>query len=75
MGAYLSTPNIDKHSTDDDNEFVHCGSSQMQGWRTSQEVNGRICDGFVAFAAHRADSDKWHANFSRVPVFALSCRS
>lgn len=39
MGAYLSTPNIEKHSADDENDLLHCGSSQMQGWRTSQEVN------------------------------------
>lgn len=38
MGAYLSTPNTEKHSTDNNNELMHCGSSQMQGWRTSQEV-------------------------------------
>ena len=39
MGAYLSEPNINKESTDGDNERMSFGASSMQGWRTNQEVN------------------------------------
>lgn len=38
MGAYLSAPRTDKESTDENNELLSCGASQMQGWRMSQEV-------------------------------------
>lgn len=38
MGAYLSEPITEKHSTDEGNEFLSCGASSMQGWRMSQEV-------------------------------------
>lgn len=38
MGAYLSTPLIDKISSDETNSYLACGASQMQGWRMSQEV-------------------------------------
>ena len=38
MGAYLSEPVLDKHSTDENCEFLSHGSSSMQGWRVSQEV-------------------------------------
>jgi len=37
MGAYLSEPVLDKHSTDENCEFLSHGSSSMQGWRVSQE--------------------------------------
>lgn len=39
MGAYLSAPLTDKESTDEANEYLSCGASQMQGWRMSQEVS------------------------------------
>lgn len=39
MGAYLSAPLTDKESTDETNEYLACGASQMQGWRMSQEVS------------------------------------
>lgn len=42
MGAYLSTPLTDKESTDEANECLSCGASQMQGWRMSQE-DAHIC--------------------------------
>lgn len=42
MGAYLSTPLTDKESTDDINQYLACGASQMQGWRMSQE-DAHIC--------------------------------
>lgn len=42
MGAYLSAPRTDKESTDESNEQLSCGVSQMQGWRKSQEVSLRI---------------------------------
>lgn len=38
MGAYLTAPLTDKESTDETNEYLSCGASQMQGWRMSQEV-------------------------------------
>lgn len=37
MGAYLSEPVLDKHSEDENGEFLGCGASSMQGWRVSQE--------------------------------------
>jgi len=37
MGAYLSEPVLEKHSTDEDGEFMAYGASSMQGWRVSQE--------------------------------------
>lgn len=40
MGAYLSAPLTDKESTDEANEILSCGASNMQGWRMSQEVSG-----------------------------------
>lgn len=43
MGAYLSTPLTEKESTDEVNEYLACGASQMQGWRMSQEVNFSKC--------------------------------
>lgn len=39
MGAYLTAPLTDKESTDEINEYLSCGASQMQGWRMSQEVS------------------------------------
>ena len=39
MGAYLSAPITDKVSSDESNEYLACGSSSMQGWRMTQEVN------------------------------------
>lgn len=39
MGAYLTSPLTDKESDDEINTLLSCGSSQMQGWRMSQEVN------------------------------------
>jgi hypothetical protein len=38
MGAYLSEPNINKESFDEQNDFIAYGASSMQGWRLSQEV-------------------------------------
>jgi|LakMenEpi03Aug12_release.lakeMendotaPanAssembly.Ray.scaffolds.fasta_scaffold907995_1 hypothetical protein len=38
MGAYLSEPILEKHSTDENGEFLSFGASSMQGWRVSQEV-------------------------------------
>merc|ERR1712012_1507402 len=37
MGAYLSEPVLEKHSTDENGEFMSYGASSMQGWRVSQE--------------------------------------
>lgn len=42
MGAYLSTPLTDTQSTDEANEYLSCGASEMQGWRMSQE-DAHIC--------------------------------
>jgi hypothetical protein len=39
MGAYLSEPILEKHSTDENGEFLSFGASSMQGWRVSQEVS------------------------------------
>lgn len=39
MGAYLAQPEKKKDSADESNELLDCGSSSMQGWRTSQEVS------------------------------------
>jgi len=39
MGTYLSKPITDKESEDSANGWLSCGSSSMQGWRESQEVN------------------------------------
>ena len=38
MGAYLSTPNVDKESEDNEGGNIRYGASSMQGWRVSQEV-------------------------------------
>lgn len=38
MGAYLSEPITDKNSQEGANERVKYGSSEMQGWRQTQEV-------------------------------------
>ena len=38
MGAYLSTPNREKHSVDYAGGECSYGASSMQGWRISQEV-------------------------------------
>lgn len=38
MGAYLSEPVLEKHSSDQDGEYLAFGASSMQGWRVSQEV-------------------------------------
>ena len=38
MGAYLSEPVLDKHSTDETSKCLSFGASSMQGWRVSQEV-------------------------------------
>ncbi|XP_033736632.1 probable protein phosphatase CG10417 isoform X2 [Pecten maximus] len=37
MGVYLSTPNTDKNSTDQECSNFTYGASSMQGWRMSQE--------------------------------------
>jgi protein phosphatase 1G len=39
MGAYLSEPNLNKESLDEENEKLSFGASSMQGWRLDQEVN------------------------------------
>ena len=38
MGAYLSTPNREKHSIAYAGKECSYGASSMQGWRISQEV-------------------------------------
>ena len=38
MGAYLSEPVLDKHSSDEISACLSYGASSMQGWRVSQEV-------------------------------------
>lgn len=42
MGAYLTAPLTEKESTDEANQYLSCGASQMQGWRMSQE-DAHIC--------------------------------
>ncbi|KAF2360096.1 PPM-type phosphatase domain [Trinorchestia longiramus] len=37
MGIYISKPVTDKECSDEESSFLKCGSSSMQGWRTSQE--------------------------------------
>lgn len=37
MGAYLSEPILEKHSSDESGKFLCVGASSMQGWRVSQE--------------------------------------
>lgn len=37
MGAYLSEPVLEKHSSDEDKVQLSYGASSMQGWRVSQE--------------------------------------
>lgn len=37
MGAYLSEPVLDKHSSDEISACLSYGASSMQGWRVSQE--------------------------------------
>ena len=49
MGAYLSEPNINKDSIDEDNEKLSFGASSMQGWRLDQEVNSYLCLYFLIF--------------------------
>ena len=39
MGAYLSEPVLEKHSTDEQSLHLSYGASGMQGWRVSQEVS------------------------------------
>lgn len=39
MGSYLSEPITEKVSSDSSNDRLICGTSSMQGWRVSQEVN------------------------------------
>ena len=39
MGAYLSQPVKEKESSDGGNARVKFGTSAMQGWRTSMEVD------------------------------------
>ena len=39
MGAYLSEPVLDKHSSDESSQCLSYGASSMQGWRVSQEVS------------------------------------
>lgn len=46
MGAYLSAPHTHKESTDEANEYLSCGASQMQGWRVSQEVSFQWLEGY-----------------------------
>lgn len=36
--AYMDKPDTEKHSTDESNEKLNCGTSFMQGWRETQEV-------------------------------------
>lgn len=36
--SYMDTPDTKKHSTDESNEKLNCGTSCMQGWRDSQQV-------------------------------------
>ena len=38
MGAYLSEPILDKHSSDEISACLSYGASSMQGWRVNQEV-------------------------------------
>lgn len=42
MGAYLSEPITEKHSSDYEGVNLKCGASSMQGWRVSQEVSNLI---------------------------------
>ena len=44
MGAYLSEPVLEKHSSDEENVKLSYGASSMQGWRVSQEVSGMSGD-------------------------------
>jgi serine/threonine protein phosphatase PrpC len=37
MGAYLDTPDKEKHSESGTNEICSWGASGMQGWRTGME--------------------------------------
>ena len=37
MGAYLDTPNKDKHSEFSQNDMASWGLCSMQGWRTGME--------------------------------------
>ncbi|XP_026470944.1 LOW QUALITY PROTEIN: probable protein phosphatase CG10417 [Ctenocephalides felis] len=37
MGAYLSKPVVEKHSSDESNNILTCAASSMQGWRITQE--------------------------------------
>lgn len=65
MGAYLSTPLTEKESTDEANEYLACGASQMQGWRMSQEVNSQI---------HFHDTSKWRQERQSPRIaFFLNC--
>lgn len=41
MGAYLSKPVVEKHSSDESNNILTCAASSMQGWRITQEVRKR----------------------------------
>ncbi|KAI4461428.1 protein phosphatase 2c [Holotrichia oblita] len=36
--AYMDKPDTEKHSNDESNEKLNCGTSFMQGWRETQEV-------------------------------------
>ena len=45
MGAYLSEPVLEKHSTDEENAVLSYGASSMQGWRVSQEVSSEQSPG------------------------------
>lgn len=50
MGAYLSEPITEKHSSDYEGINLKCGASSMQGWRVSQEVSNLI--GLLAVYFH-----------------------
>ena len=41
MGGYMSTPNTEKISVDENCKNLIYGASSMQGWRISQEVTRR----------------------------------
>lgn len=41
MGAYLSAPVTEKHSSDGSSNHYAFGTTAMQGWRTNMEVRVR----------------------------------
>lgn len=50
MGAYLSKPVTEKHSTDGEKGEISYGACSMQGWRVSQEVTRCLCLGLAGGA-------------------------